>query len=1188
MQSMPHNRLERKMKDAAIKAADPSLLSKEHVVVTYSFNGKQGQRILRCEGENSFSGEKQYYDYHSGKTGTLQSLSRSWGAVNLRVTHSADMVNLKVSKTETLPSNEEAAGPPLLQPPAPPVPDTARTITPPNISSPGQGQGGANAPSSPGNSRPLSPGQGSPRARQQSPGQQRTSSPRLGRRKKDSPIKPSPPDKFEIPAELPQGRMAPKKKIDALAELSGDVPFFNKYLQVFYGDGPMRCASGAWGLIMPYLLAEKGKAAVIMPVSTWKLKAQVKKTGISSLVTERQVSLKTNADFHNLLANKKDLSPGTVITLDSGHSYDGKCTNDPSHTMVYGGYGLWLDNRTNAEITQNRFSPVVQEKAWAEFKKRTTALAGIYLSDSEMASLSGNGGWLARGHYFVAKEDGEYCLYNSKSGYTQFQKGREIRAPSVSEESLRSALQDKRAIITSTEVSRLNSLRVGESAIINTELGNKLMFSNAPGGRQKAIELFGYDVFSSPPETPIPGLDGRVYTVRSEISDPKKKTPVLNVYSSPNDIVYHIVTRVPGGFELSSKKNELLEYFSWCGNSGVYDVDFSKMPPAKQRVISSKDFGIEKMTPEGFASLLSQAYGIMFEYAFNEIMRQNPGSSARRYVPGLTVSLSVALPEAKLGRILAVPIERIETPTSKKMAEWLKRQASYSSTDEGALKYTAVLKRRDEFFRRCAEIDSIFRKLDVRAQSVDALKVILFNEMYGSGDKEKWAERVTESYSRRQGFKSLSRNFFGISGQPGYYLDSWGFFQTNINYVLKYLDGYTVKKDKASGKMSEVIYSELGRQRRAEVITKLSGIPGSAESVALLGQWSGAGLSERRREVVAQLLEKSMPFAIYFANMLYFENYRICQENADKNLGRNYTSTDHEMTAVFAYNHGIVRANNAIFQQNLLIVAGNLAAQNAKSPDPKKQQAASDIVSILKKFTIDGTLAADGYSESATCELFKRVCLLKGIASFQGHDPQKMSYRDFSIAFGTPSLPSNGYHNNYKDMAAFFKLPQFSGKDFHMKDDPLSASPCPFLKYSYVSSKEGKLHASGYLKSYVFFISPAEAKGEAEGPKYVQTLKASSSGGKIKVDYTVPNSPGPITITVKNSKGRLVHKFTEKAEQREGHFQLSTLKQPNGAYIVDYAVGGKHISQVVVVRGSYDYVPQKDYAPKGHGRQPFI
>ena len=662
-----HSQLENKMREAAREAASAGNMSKDHILVSYSFKGKAGSRVLRLEGVNEFDGKSMYYDYRTKKTKTLDEFLKFWGVSGITATHSIELSSLKATPVQP---EQQGSPTPVQQNETPsqpaqsggnPAPAPSQEQTPPSHPNPPPTQQRQHAPIS----RPPS---------------QRSAQPKPPEEELNLPL-----GELKAPQEPPQGKIGKKIVHTALIDLlSKNTPFFGEYLQRYYSDGPMRCASGAWGLILPYMLAEEGKAAAIFPVSTWKLKGYVKKSGVSPLITERKVNIVSNLDLHNILSDEKnDLPRGTVITLDSGHPYDGKRRGDPSHTLVYDKSGKWYDNRTNLHITSNYFSGKAASTG-EQLSKSVEEDLHLKLSQEELQSLEKEGSWLKKGKAFIARENGEFVFYRSNSYMSFAHVGAMGAKPgkAISKQALASAIGDKSAIISDADASKVSALEDGECHFIQVEASKFVLSSRDANASSKAIAMFGTDIFSSMAgqnEMGITGTDGKKYVVRREFDETGKRE-ALNAYLAPTNKIYYILQRKAGSIEISAKKNDFLEWFTWASNSGLYEVNFSKMPPSVERTISSKDFGLEKVTAEGFAVLLSKTYGIMFEYALNEILRQNNVPTPRAYVGSLDVQLSVMLPGARIGRIRDIAMDQTMTPAEKDYFESMKRAGPMTTT----------------------------------------------------------------------------------------------------------------------------------------------------------------------------------------------------------------------------------------------------------------------------------------------------------------------------------------------------------------------------------------------------------------------------------------------------------------------------------------------------------------------------
>ena len=963
---------------------------------------------------------------------------------------------------------------------------------------------------------------------------------------------PLPLDELKIPVEPPQGRPAKKVPHNIYGDMS-KMPFFSEYIQRYYADGPMRCASGAWGLILPYMLAEEGKSAVVFPVSTWKLKDYVKKPGVSSVVSDLNAKITTNADLHNILSDADGkLKPGTVITLDSGHSYEGKRRGDPSHTMVYSKYGLWLDNRTNQEITFNYFGGAPSNTP-ADLERNVRRF-GQQISSEEIKSLANDGDWLKKGQVYISRENGKYYIHDYTVQYMFFtrEKGTVQSKPGsqISASGIGRAIGDASAIITDRDVQAANGLKEGGCHYIYTE-ASRFIFSNLdPDAREKSAAMFGIGVFQGSDgkkEFSARGSDGKRYVIRREFDETGKRE-ALNVYLAPSNVVCYILKRSGDRLEVSAKRNDFIENFTWAKNSGLYSMDFSKMPPSTERQVSSRDFGLEKVTAEGFASLLSKTYGIMFEYALNEILKQNKVATPRTFAPSLDVQIAVMLPEAKIGRILSLPIQLIETPSERAYWKNVKETPEYTPSMGGPpipSQNKMIAERRDEYFRRCAEIDNFFHSMGVRSTNVDALKIVMYNEMFSSSSGSTPIFRYSGSYSWREFKKHLSRSLLGINS-----IDSWGAFQQNMSYVTRYLEGWPLDKLYAP-ESSKFANQKIGAARRKELFERIrhsgwfKNRTSDTSPDVMLG-WGSLDAKERR-SAVADMMESCTPFSLFAANLLYEENKRCFTEQAARVAGRNYSAIDLELTCVLAHNRGLGRANLAIFQQNLLIVASNLSRQPG---------ARAELAKAVKKFRVDGYLGED------TLGLVKLVCAAKGIASVR-FSSREIPVSSLTVdAIGQNLIESE---SRYKNAFSFFSSKGFSDSDFATKKDPKNTAPYPMLKYTFANSSEHNKNFTQYVRDFCFFTEPLDKASESLSPK--QSLDARVSEKKIAIKYSIPAYPGLVSINVKSASGAkkpYEYVFMDAARQRSGSYFLETGNLPTGqAYVVELNVGDNAMQRAV-------------------------
>ena len=1239
---MASNSLSQKIKEAANEAKRaPADFSKEHIVVAYTFGGKAGQRILRSEGTDAF-GTQIYYDYRTGATKSLEALGRFWGVSGLKETHKADLVNLKVTSTTSNGSAGEGRQPGQGEQHRQSPPGGARSQAPDST----QRQRRAIPPQQPSapdtthhNTTPSGPNApGHAPVQQHAPGQQRnpinTRAPRIPRQPgpahRQPPLQKPLEGKFtpkasepKAPFEPPQGRPAGTARTSTLTELSRPMPIFD-YFNRYYG-GTVHCASVAWGITMSYLCAERGRSAVIFPVSSWKLRDYVtskKNKEVAALVNPLDIPVRTNKDYYEILANSKGaLKPGAVMTLDSGHTYDGKLKNQPTHTMVYIGYDCWADNRNDEEVIFAKYSDVsVRSKDAQEFLSQAAKETknAISISPADLQAAKNDGAWLQKGKYVLARENGAYVLYDcSSDNMTEFKQLPSLPS-NASAAAISKAIKNPWTDVTPADMARIGSLKDGECAIISPQINNRYMFSSLDGGVAKSIQVFGKDVFtgfSSTHPYPVKGLDGKGYMLRREYT--AEGNLEIAVYSAPSDVVCYILQKKGGELGISVKTHWFLDRFMWCGGSGVYQVDMGKMPPAKKRAISSSDFQLQSTTAEGFAALLSKTYGVQFEYALNEIIRQNKSIPyPRARVKNISVILAVILPDVKIGRVSG-PIELVETPAERKVVRELKGQKpAYTPMDKEEVNIqNAVILRRDAYLKRCGDIDSKYYKMGIMASNVDALKVILYNELFSSPKSLKEEYEQKGFFSDREGKKFKARKNFGINGnalgdvaakvfagKENSRIDSWGPFQTNIDYVRKYLEGYHVRKA-AGGKAAFLPDAVLGAKRRDELAVLMSAAGASKETLLALRHYEA--MPRDKRELVADMLY-DFPFALYFANKLFSENKGVVKDQANKtysdiysggarrrvSAGQYYTDTDAEMTSVFAYNRGIIRANIAIFQQNLLLAGQNIAGQAMNSKDTSARAAARELYSKLKGMQVDGLIsgrlaggvmggirytlgggplgkASSGRKESATFEVFKAICQIRKIDTFElagkGYSIKGMGIEEFEGIFGKIG--------NYKRLVEFFSLPQFSPQDFSTKADPDNEHPYPMLSYKFLkTASEANPHLlTQYLGSYAFYIKPVEE--EPRGPTYASaTLKldrydivARKESNKINIQYTVPYSPGLGTMRVYNSSGGVAATIFEKARQREGKYFRVSPPLPPGVYAVKYTVGATNVASTIAI-----------------------
>ena len=273
--------LAQKIREAAKEANQSQAnLSKEHIVVTYSFGGKQGQRVLRCEGTDAF-GSALYFDYRTNTTKSLEAHARYWGVTGLKETHKADLVKLRATREGVDENPQVPIGP--VQREEPPAQDSSNIQqTPSQVPDSSSSQPEANR-----QSRPP-----------HSPRHSRRRQPPANQKPLDGKINPK-PSELKAPVEPPQGRPAGTTRTSALKELSRPSPIFD-YFRRYYPD-TVHCASIAWGITMSYLCAEIGRSSVIYPVSSWKLRDYVtnkKNKEIAALVNPLDIKVKTNKDYY--------------------------------------------------------------------------------------------------------------------------------------------------------------------------------------------------------------------------------------------------------------------------------------------------------------------------------------------------------------------------------------------------------------------------------------------------------------------------------------------------------------------------------------------------------------------------------------------------------------------------------------------------------------------------------------------------------------------------------------------------------------------------------------------------------------------------------------------------------------------------------------------------------------------------
>jgi hypothetical protein len=201
------------------------------------------------------------------------------------------------------------------------------------------------------------------------------------------------------------------------------------------------------------------------------------------------------------------------------------------------------------------------------------------------------------------------------------------------------------------------------------------------------------------------------------------------------------------------------------------------------------------------------------------------------------------------------------------------------------------------------------------------------------------------------------------------------------------------------------------------------------------------------------------------------------------------------------------------------------------------------------------------------------VCKAKGIAAieFRGRQYPAVSLTEADLE---RELVKN--ETRYKSAFAFFSLPQFEKSDFATQGDPKNSSPYPMLKYSFAKSDEGRRNFTSYVKSYCFFTEPVESASELAEP-LSQEIEARDVQGKIEIKYTVPTSPGLVSLKVRSTDPKKPYEyvFLDMARQRSGKFSLTTppLEQ-NKSYMVEYQVGDVKTTRIVLVE---PYTPPKKW-----------
>jgi len=308
----------------------------------------------------------------------------------------------------------------------------------------------------------------------------------------------------------------------------------------------------------------------------------------------------------------------------------------------------------------------------------------------------------------------------------------------------------------------------------------------------------------------------------------------------------------------------------------------------------------------------------------------------------------------------------------------------------------------------------------------------------------------------------------------------------------------------------------------------------------MLSGWNALDAKDKRASV-ADMLETCIPFSLSAANLLYEENKRCFTEQAARVAGRNYSAIDLEMTCVLAHNRGLGRANLAIFQQNLLIVASNIAKQPGASPEFAK---------AVKNFRVDG------YLGEGTLELVKLVCSKKRISKVR-FGPGEVPVSGLTLEGLGRSLITS--ESRYKNAFSFFSSKGFSASDFATSQDPKNTAPYPMLKYVFANSKEYSRNFTQYVRDFCFFTEPLDKASEAKPP--LQSLRAKASGKRIAINYSIPAYPGLVSLKVKSASGSkkpYEHVFMDAARQRSGEYFLETSDLPKGqTYVVELKVGDK-------------------------------
>ena len=346
----------------------------------------------------------------------------------------------------------------------------------------------------------------------------------------------------------------------------------------------------------------------------------------------------------------------------------------------------------------------------------------------------------------------------------------------------------------------------------------------------------------------------------------------------------------------------------------------------------------------------------------------------------------------------------------------------------------AVSNRWDNYIGRHKDINSLYYRLKIAAENVNPLKLLLFNEYYQSQN----------TIEGRKNEKNIAKWMFGVNGKGSKRIDSWGEFQTNIDYAVRFLS------------------DDKNRERFISLFRPIGLGSGETDLYA----WKKLSPNQKRTAAANHVLS-NFGMSLFFANEMYSNNIADLAKNA-ATYWKGGAGADTEVTGIFRYNRSTGQTNIAIFQQNLLIEAENIIKRDPASTN------ANSLRELVKKFKINGTFGL------TTSSMLLIVC-----------SANRIKEADFKATFGTDyahydAKKAGAAMADYGKMANFFSLkefrmnyitprkkkaePQKKGAPQKVQatvdrlPDFKGQKTLPLLDYDYLNDRQGYL--TEYLKNY--------------------------------------------------------------------------------------------------------------------------